>query len=124
MVDQVTFASGPPLLTIGLSSAPASPRPTDGGNSTTGTTTSTPTPGPAVQAAAVAQVNQHLQQAQPELTLQMDPGSGRAVFRVIQQDTGEVLLQVPSAEVLGMSRRVRELQAKTRASGTLVDRVG
>ena len=72
----------------------------------------------------MAQVNQHLQQAQSGLTLQVDPGSGRTVFRVIQQDTGEVVLQVPSPEVLGMSRRVRELQAKTRTSGALVDRQG
>ena len=70
---------------------------------------------------AVAEVNQHLEQAQTELKLQVDSGSGRTVFRVVQQGTGEVVLQVPSAEVLGMSRRVREIEGQT---GALVDQKG
>ncbi len=74
--------------------------------------------------AAVAQVNQHLQQAQPELKLQVDAGSGRTVFQVIQQGTGQVVMQVPSEEVLGMSRRLRELEGQAGASGALVDREG
>jgi uncharacterized FlaG/YvyC family protein len=72
----------------------------------------------------VAQVNQHLQQTQANLKLQVDPGSGRTVFQVIQEGTGLVLLQVPSAEVLGMSRRLREMQAQARSSGALVDQQG
>jgi flagellar protein FlaG len=72
----------------------------------------------------VAQVNQVLQQAQPELKLQLDAGSGRTVFQVVQQGTGQVILQVPSEEVLGMSRRVRELEGQARASGALVDKEG
>ncbi len=124
MVDQVTFASGSPVLSVGLPAAPTSPQSNGGGSPTIGTAAPTPAPGTAAQAAAVAQVNQHLQQTQPELTLQMDPGSGRTIFRIVQKNTGEVVLQVPSAEVLGMSRRVRELQDQARASGTLVDGVG
>jgi flagellar protein FlaG len=76
------------------------------------------------QDAAVAQVNQHLQQTQTDLKLEVDPGSGRTVFQVIQQGTGEVVLQVPSAEVLGMSRRMRDLESQTGASGALVDKEG
>jgi uncharacterized FlaG/YvyC family protein len=72
----------------------------------------------------VAQVNLHLSQAQPDLKLTMDSGSGRTVFQLIQQGTGQVLLQVPSAEVLGMSRRVRELQDTVMNSGGLVDQQG
>jgi uncharacterized FlaG/YvyC family protein len=70
----------------------------------------------------VAQVNQHLQQAQTDLKLQVDAGSGRTVFRIVQQGTGEVILQLPSAEILGMSRRMRELEGQTGASGALVDK--
>jgi uncharacterized FlaG/YvyC family protein len=72
----------------------------------------------------VAQVNQHLQQTQSDLKLQVDPDSGRTIFQVVQQGTGRVLLQVPSAEVLGMSRRLREMQAQARSSGALVDQQG
>lgn len=74
------------------------------------------------QAAAVAQVNEHLQQTQTDLKLQVDAGSGRTVFRIVQQGTGEVVLQVPSAEVLGMSRRMRDLEGQAGASGALVDK--
>lgn len=87
-----------------------------------------PTRGPAAEAsasstqeAAVAQVNQHLEQTQTELKLQVDAESGRTVFQVVQQDTGEVVLQVPSAEVLGMSRRVRDLEGQ---AGGLLDKEG
>ncbi|MFZ1374993.1 MAG: flagellar protein FlaG [Geothrix sp.] len=75
-------------------------------------------------AAAAAQVNQHLQQAQPELKLQVDAGSGRTVYQVIQQGTGEVVLQIPSEEVLGMSRRLRDLEGLGQSSGALVDQEG
>jgi len=57
-------------------------------------------------ATAAASVGQHLE-TQTELRLQVDAGSGRTIFQVVQQGTGEVVMQVPSDEVLGMSRRVR-----------------
>ncbi len=72
------------------------------------------------ETAAVAQVNQHLQKSQTDLKLQVDSASGRTVFQVVQQGTGTVVLQVPSAEVLGMSRRIRDM-AGAEASGALVD---
>jgi uncharacterized FlaG/YvyC family protein len=68
-------------------------------------------------------VGQHLE-AQTELRLQVDAGSGRTIFQVVQQGTGEVVLQVPSEEVIGMSRRVRELESQPGAPGTLLDREG
>ncbi|MBK8794402.1 MAG: flagellar protein FlaG [Holophaga sp.] len=79
---------------------------------------------PVGQEVAVAQVNHHLQQAQTNLKLQVDQGSGRMVFQVVQQGTGEVVLQVPSEEVLEMSRRLRALEGQTKASGALVDTKG
>jgi uncharacterized FlaG/YvyC family protein len=68
-------------------------------------------------------VNQHLA-SQTELKLQVDTGSGRTVFQVVQQSTGEVVLQVPSEEVLGMSRRVRQMESQGGGPGALVDREG
>jgi len=119
MVNQITPTGGVPLLSVAAAPAPvaARPAPARAASQSQGA-------GPAVQAAAVAQVNQHLQQAQPELKLQVDAGSGRTVFQVIQQGTGQVVLQVPSEEVLGMSRRVRELEGQAGASGALVDKEG
>jgi uncharacterized FlaG/YvyC family protein len=81
-------------------------------------------PNSASQDAAVAQVNQHLLQTQSDLKIQVDQGSGRTVFQVVQEGTGQVLYQMPSAEVLGMSRRVRELQAQSMNAGVLLDKQG
>ena len=115
MVTQITPAGSSPVLL-----ASASPRPIVG-RPAPARIPSAQTPGPGSQDAAVAQVNQHLEQAQTELKLQVDSGSGRTVFQVVQQGTGEVVLQVPSEEVLGMSRRVREMEGQT---GALVDKNG
>jgi len=46
------------------------------------------------------------------------------VYQVVQQGTGEVVLQIPSEEVLGMSRRLRELEGQGQSSGALVDKEG
>ncbi len=127
MVDQISFASGASMLSNGapqpVVSRPAS-APTSTVSSSPQTTSHAPAVGSGSQEAAVAQVNQHLAQAQPDLKLMVDHDSGRTIFQVIQQGTGQVLLQVPSAEVLGMSQRVRDLQNKIMSSGGLVDRQG
>jgi len=115
MVTQITPAGSSPVLLAGASPKPMVAR------HAPARVSGAPAPGPGSQDAAVAQVNQHLQQAQTELKLQVDSGSGRTVFQVVQQGTGEVVLQVPSEEVLGMSRRVREMEGQT---GALVDKKG
>ena len=118
MVSQVSPIGSAPLLTVGASPAPVAARPAPARSA------SAPASKPGSQEAAVAQVNQHLQQAQTELKLQVDSGSGRTVFQVVQQGTGALVLQIPSEEVLGMSRRIRELDGQTGASGALVDKKG
>jgi flagellar protein FlaG len=117
MTSSIAPAGGTPVLLASASPAPVAARPA-----------AAPPAAPVLSAvteeAAVAQVNQHLQQSQTELKLQVDAGSGRTVFQVVQQGTGEVVLQVPSAEVLGMSRRLRSLEGQAGASGALVDKEG
>jgi len=121
MVDQISPTVS---VAVGLSSAPlaaASPRPAPvkipeaqpQGQS-----------GPVSVEAAVGELNSHLQQANSELRFQQDTGSGRTVIKVVNPSTGEVVLQVPSDEVLAMSRRVREMENKMSASGALVDKEG
>ena len=115
MVTQISPAGGL-TLPLGGVPQPAAARPAPASN-----------PGAKVAGSldvAVAQVNQHLQQTDTQMKLQVDSGSGRTVFQIIQQGTGAVVLQVPSAEVLGMSRRIRELEGQSRASGALVDKEG
>jgi len=116
MVTQINPTGSLPILSVlSASPTPATARPA----STQAASTSAQKAGS--QDAAVAQVNQHLQESQTDLKLQVDASSGRTVFQIVQQGTGEVVLQVPSAEVLGMSRRIRALESQTGASGALVD---
>ena len=126
MIDQIPSLSGTPMLAVSASIQATSPRSTSGpavvAPSTPQAQASAPNSGS--HDAAVAQVNQHLQQSQSDLKIQVDRGSGRAVFQVVQEGTGQVLFQVPSAEVLGMPRRVRELQAESMNAGVLVDKQG
>ncbi len=117
MVDQIASVGGAPMPSVSLRSAGSS-----GGN-----IAPVPVPGasaPGATDAAVAQVNQHFQATQSDFKLQVDPGSDRTVFQLIQKGTGQVLMQIPSAEVLGMSRRIREMEAQTMGSGTLLDKQG
>ena len=116
MVTQINPAGSLSILSVmSASPAPVATRPAPA------QATGTQVQKAGSQDAAVAQVNQHLQEAQTDLKLQVDASSGRTVFQIVQQGTGEVVLQVPSAEVLGMSRRIRALEAQAGASGALVD---
>lgn len=118
MVSDIAISGSTPIVASHAASRAAAPRQTP----SKGTHAQTQEAGSTVE--AVAQVGQHLQQARPELRLQVDADSGRTVFQVVQQDTGQVVMQVPSEEVLGMSRRLREAEGLPGASGTLVDKQG
>lgn len=118
MANPISPLGSPPAVASGTATVkPVSSRPAPAASSAVKGSAGSPTE-------AAAQVNQHLQQAQPALKLQVDAGSGRTVYQVVQQGTGEVVLQIPSEEVLGMSRRLRELENQGQASGTLVDQEG
>jgi uncharacterized FlaG/YvyC family protein len=72
---------------------------------------------------ASKQVNQYLQKSNSDLTMKVDKATGRTVFTIVRP-SGEVLLQVPSAEVLAMARKLNELTKQKGASGVLVDQEG
>ena len=121
MVTQINPTGGSLIPLVATSTIPvASARPATA-PAVTAPAVTAPTQQAGSDTAAVARVNEHLQQSQPDLKLQLDAASGRTVFQVIQQGTGQVLLQVPSAEVLGMSRRIRDMAGQD-ASGALVDK--
>jgi len=54
---------------------------------------------------------------QHSLELDVDDATGRTVGRIVDSDSGEVLVQIPSEEMLALIARVRE------ALGPLVDEV-
>jgi flagellar protein FlaG len=122
MADQITplgsLASGlPPALAAAAAPAPApakvpaSQRPA-----------APPAPAAAkTPEAAMGQLNSHLQQADSSLKFQVDQSTGRAYFQIVNDSTGEVVLQVPSAQMLAMARNLQTLDKKM---GVLVDQQG
>jgi flagellar protein FlaG len=56
----------------------------------------------------VAQLNDHVQQIQRDLQFSVDDSSGRTVIRVVDSQTEEVVRQIPSEEVLRISRNLQE----------------
>ena len=75
-------------------------------------------------AKAMETVNNHLQQSGTELKFKVDQGSGRTVFQIVSDSSGEVLIQVPSEELLAMARKLREFSEQMGASGVLLDKEG
>jgi flagellar protein FlaG len=78
----------------------------------------------AMSTAAMEQLNGYLHQTGSELQFQVDEGTGRTFFKIVNETTGEVLLQVPSEEMLAMARKLRELEKRLDASGVLMDKEG
>lgn len=74
--------------------------------------------------AAMGKLNGRLRETGSELKFQMDKATGRTIFKVVNPSNGEVLLQVPSEEVLAMARNLRALDDQAGASGVLVDKEG
>ncbi|GLH73182.1 hypothetical protein GETHLI_16840 [Geothrix limicola] len=130
MADQVnltgSLASSLPLT---LAAAPSRPAPEKQPSAPASDIQPQKTDTPASEGAttpekAVVQINSHLQQAATDLKIQVDKGTGRTVFKVVDEHTGAVVLQVPSEEVLAMARNLRALDSKMGASGVLVDKQG
>jgi len=57
---------------------------------------------------AVAQLNESVQQIQRDLLFSVDDSSGRTVVRVVNTETEEVVRQMPSEEVLRISRNIKD----------------
>lgn len=75
---------------------------------------------------AMEQLNSHLQQTNSELQFQVDKDTGRTIYKVVNASSGQVLLQVPSEEVLAMARNLRAMvmEKVAGASGVLLDKEG
>ena len=59
---------------------------------------------------AAERINQQLQTVAPNLRFSVDEDTGKTVVRVVDTDTGKVIRQVPSEEVLVISRSIERLQ--------------
>jgi len=71
---------------------------------------------------AVEQINSHLRQASTQLQLQVDTDTGKTIYKIVDPTTGQVVLQVPSAQVLAMAHSLQAMDKQTGAPGVLVDK--
>lgn len=136
MVDQVnplgSLASGLPLASLGVANPkPVSEKPRTVRASDAPLRTRDPQPRtddvPAAEVSsesAMEKVNSHLQEAGSQLKFQVDKETGRTVFKVVNPTSGEVILQVPSEEMLSLARNLRALDKQEGASGVLMDKEG
>lgn len=59
---------------------------------------------------AVAEVSEFVQSQRRNLDFTFNEGANRAVVQVTDTDTGELIRQIPSEEVLALSEKIRGLQ--------------
>jgi len=57
---------------------------------------------------AVAKLNESVQQIQRDLLFSVDDSSGRTIVRVVNTETEEVVRQMPTEEVLRISRNLKD----------------
>ncbi len=59
-------------------------------------------------AQAVAEMNQHFQNVQRNIHFSIDDETGTTVVKVIESDTEEVIRQIPSEEIVALSKYLEE----------------
>lgn len=60
---------------------------------------------------AVSEISDFLQTTNRQLSFSIDEKSERQVVKVTDSESGEVIRQIPSEEVLALSERIKELQS-------------
>lgn len=65
----------------------------------------------------VNELNDAILGVRRELRFSIDDDSGRAVVQVLDSETGETIRQLPSEEVLAVSRHIRELVESSQSDG-------
>jgi len=57
-------------------------------------------------------------------TLQVDHATGESFVKIVNAQTKQLILQIPSAQVLAMAHKLQELDSNQAAAGVLVDQRG
>lgn len=65
---------------------------------------------------AVAEVSEFVQAKNRQLDFSIDEKSQRSVVRVTDSESGDVIRQIPSEEVLALSERIKDLQSDVGAA--------
>lgn len=66
---------------------------------------------------AVSQVNSFVQKVQRDLAFSMDEGSGKTIIKVIDSESGKLVRQIPSEEVLALATYLKDMGDNSAGSG-------
>ncbi len=58
----------------------------------------------------VSELNTQIQAVQRDLSFSLDEGSGKTVIKVMDSDSGEIIRQIPSEEVLAIATYFKEVR--------------
>lgn len=101
-------AASVPTPSGGVAAAGGNPVPRGGQNPP-------PAPTPAADLSrAIATLNQFLAESQRSFRFQVDDATGDTIVRIVNPDTGEVVRQIPSEDVLAAAHALR-------TSGNMID---
>lgn len=59
---------------------------------------------------AIRELNDYVQSLKRTINFEIDESSGRAIVRVLDQQTGELIRQIPSEEALAIARHLDAVQ--------------
>jgi flagellar protein FlaG len=68
---------------------------------------------------AVSQINEFVQSVQRDLSFSMDEASGRTIIKVIDSESGKLVRQIPSEEVLALATYLQDVNKETTSIGTV-----
>ncbi|GMR15888.1 MAG: hypothetical protein BMS9Abin31_0182 [Gammaproteobacteria bacterium] len=69
----------------------------------------------------VSQLNAYIQNTQRDMDFSVDDATGRVVVRVVDSNTEEVIRQIPSEEMLAISRHLLESLESEQPKGFLIE---
>lgn len=70
--------------------------------------------------AVVEQLNAYTQNLQRSLQFSVDDSTGRSIIRIMDRETQELIRQIPSDEILAISRHIEQLIASDDTRGLLI----
>lgn len=70
---------------------------------------------------ALEDINKKMKDSDASVEFTLDKSTGLSCIKLVNTQTGEVIRQIPSEEVLAMSRRLRQLSNRD-ISGIMIDR--
>jgi flagellar protein FlaG len=62
---------------------------------------------------AISEINSFVQNVQRDLSFNLDETSGRAVIQVVDRDSGDLIRQIPTEEVLAIATLLRDIGSNT-----------